>query len=110
MSIVTDSQPVEAPKKDLDKNIPLQLYRLVIAPEKARELEARLAAGGYGYGEAKKELFAALMDYFAPYRKRREELVKNLDYVQETLRKGAERANAVASETMHKVREAVGLR
>jgi tryptophanyl-tRNA synthetase len=110
MSIVTDSQPVEAPKTDLDKNIPLQLYKLVATPDKASELQAKLAAGGFGYGEAKKELLAALMDYFAPFRQKREELVKNLDYVHEVLRKGAERANAVADETMGKVRKAVGLR
>lgn len=110
MSIVTDSQPVEAPKVDLDKNIPLQLYKLVATPDQARELQAKLAAGGYGYGEAKKELFAALMDYFAPFRNKREELVKHLDYVHEVLRKGAARANAVADDTMTKVRKAVGLR
>jgi len=110
MSIVTDSQPVEAPKVDLDKNIPLQLYRLIATPEKASELQAKLTAGGYGYGEVKKELFASLMDYFAPFRLKREELVKNLDYVHDVLRKGAERANAVANETMGKVRKAVGLR
>ena len=110
MSIVTDSQPIEAPKKDLNRNIPLQLYKLVAPTDKARELEAKLVAGGYGYGEVKKELFAALMDYFAPYRSKRAELVKNLDYVHDVLRKGAERANAVADETMGKVRQAVGLR
>ena len=109
MSIVTDSQPVEAPKKDLDKNIPLQLLRLV-APGKVLEQETKLAAGGYGYGEMKKELVATLLDYFAPMRQKRAELVKNLDYVQEVLRKGAERANAVANETMLKVRKAVGLK
>jgi tryptophanyl-tRNA synthetase len=110
MSIVTDSQPVEAPKIDLDKNIPLQLYKLMATPGHASELQAKLAAGGYGYGEVKKELFAVLTDYFAPFRKKREELVKNLDYVHEVLRKGAERANAVADETIGKVRKAVGLR
>jgi len=110
MSIVTDSQPVEAPKEDLDKNIPLHLYKLVATPDKANELQAKLAAGGYGYGEAKKQLLAVLMDYFAPFRQKREELSKNLDYVHEVLRKGAERANAVADETMTKVRKAVGLR
>jgi tryptophanyl-tRNA synthetase len=109
MSIMTDSQPVEAPKIDLDKNIPLQMYKLVATPDKANELQAKLAAGGYGYGEVKKELLAVLMDYFAPFRKKREELVKNLDYVHDVLRKGAERANAVADETMGKVRNAVGL-
>ena len=110
MSIVTDSQPVEAPKKDLDRNIPLQLFKAVAPADKAREMEAKLAAGGYGYGDAKKELASVLLEYFAPMRARRAELVKNLDYVHEVLRKGAERANAVADETMRKVREAVGLR
>ena len=110
MSVVTDSQPVEAPKTDLDKNIPLQLYKVIASPAKAQELQGKLAAGGFGYGDAKKELLATLTDYFAPFRKKREELVKNLDYVHETLRKGAERANAVANETMEKVRRAVGLR
>jgi tryptophanyl-tRNA synthetase len=109
MGIVTDSQPVEAPKKDLDKNIPLQFLK-VFAPEKAKEVEAKLAAGGYGYGEAKKELLAALTDHFAPYRKKREELAKNRDYVEQVLRDGAARANAVTDATMKKVREAVGLR
>jgi tryptophanyl-tRNA synthetase len=58
----------------------------------------------------KKELQAALTDYFAPFRQKRTELVKNLDYVHEVLRKGGDRANAVASETMAKVRLAVGLK
>jgi len=110
MSIVTDSQPIEAPKKDLDKNIPLQLYTVVRDPLAAAIVASKLAEGGYGYGELKKTLFSAIMDYFAPMRAKRAELVKNLDYVHEVLRKGAERANAVADETMRKVREAVGLR
>ena len=110
MSIVTDSQPVEAPKKDLDKNIPLQLYKVVASADKGRAMEAKLTAGGYGYGEAKKELVSVLLEYFAPLRAKRAELVKNLDYVHEVLRKGAERANAVADATMRNVREATGLR
>jgi len=110
MSIVTDSQPVEAPKKDLDQNIPLQLYKAVAPADKAREMEARLAAGGFGYGDTKKELANTLLEYFAPYRRKRAELVKNLDYVHGVLHQGAERANAVADETMRQVREAVGLR
>ena len=109
MGIVTDSQPMEAPKTDLDKNIALQLLR-VIAPDQAAEQETKLAAGGHGYGELKKTLLATLLDYFAPLRQKRAELVQNLDYVEGVLRQGAMRANAVANETMEKVRQAVGLR
>jgi tryptophanyl-tRNA synthetase len=109
MGIVTDSQPVEAPKKNLEQNIALQLYRLIAPPEQAREMEQKLRAGGYGYAELKKELFSSLMDYFAPMRKRRGELLKNVDFVHEVLRNGAERANAEADKTMTKVRKAAGL-
>ncbi|MBM3861030.1 MAG: tryptophan--tRNA ligase [Verrucomicrobia bacterium] len=109
MGIITDCQPMEAPKTNLDQNIALQLLK-VIAPDKAAEQEAKLVAGGYGYGELKKTLLAALMDYFAPMRAKRAELEKNLDYVEQVLRAGAARANAVANATMEQVRKAVGLR
>jgi tryptophanyl-tRNA synthetase len=109
MGILTDSQPVEAPKQDLDKNIALQLLR-VIAPDKAADQQTKLAAGGHGYGELKKELFATLMDYFAPMRAKRAELAKNLDHVEQILRDGAARANAIANATMQKVRAATGLK
>ncbi len=109
MSIKTDSQEVGAPKKNLDKNIPLQLYE-IIDPSAASGARNFLAAGSLGYGDLKKELYARLMDYFAPYRKKREELAKNRDYVEQVLRAGAARANNVADATMKKVREAVGMR
>ncbi len=109
MGIVTDSQPVEAPKTNLEQNIPLQLLK-VVAPERAKEVETKLIAGGYGYGEAKKELLAVLLDFFVPMRQKRAELAKNLDYVNDVLRQGAARANAVADVTMEKVRAATGLR
>lgn len=109
MSIVTDSQPVEAPKTNLEQNIPLQLLRAV-APELAQEQERKLAAGGYGYGALKSVLADAILAHFAPLRARRAELERNLDYVQDVLRSGAERARAVAEETMKVVRAAVGLR
>jgi len=109
MGIVTDSQPVEAPKKDLDKNIPLQFLK-VVSPGKAAECEAKLASGGYGYGELKKELLAALLEHFAPCRQKRAELANHRDYVEQVLRDGAAKANAIAHTTMKRVREAVGLR
>ncbi len=110
MGIKTDSQPVEAPKTNLDENIALQLYRVVASPAEAQAMESRLAAGGYGYGELKKALFSALMDHFAPYRQKRAELERNLDYVEQVLRDGAAKAKAIAEPTMQRVREAVGLR
>ncbi len=109
MSIPTDSTPMEDPK-DPDKCNIFALYKLFATPEQAEALAARYRAGNFGYGHAKQALFEAYMDYFAPMRKRREELEKNPDYIQDVLRKGAERANLLAEQTLDEVRKAVGLR
>jgi len=62
-----------------------------------------------GYGEAKKRLLELLLEYFAPYRQKREALAKKEGYVEEVLMLGAERAKAVACITLGRVRKAVGL-
>ncbi len=76
MSIVTDPTPVEAPKNP-DKSIIVTLYRLFADPAQAALMAERFRAGGYGYGDAKKELFAVLWEYFKPFREKREELAKD---------------------------------
>jgi hypothetical protein len=43
-------------------------------------------------------------------RERRDELLTSLDHVNDVLHDGAERARAVAAETMDEVRGAIGLR
>ena len=73
------------------------------------QMEAEFHAGGVGYGEFKKRLFAALWEYFAPARARRSELERDVEYVDRVLREGAGRARAVAEQTMSRVRKAVGL-
>ncbi len=109
MSIVTDPTPVEAPK-DPDKSSVYAIYRLVAPAEKAREMADQFRKGGYGYGEAKKELFAVLWDYFLPFRTKREKILGNLDYVSEVRKNGAQKARAVGMPTLEKVREAVGVK
>jgi tryptophanyl-tRNA synthetase len=42
-------------------------------------------------------------------RKRREELLANMDYVDSILKRGAERAREEAAKTLTKVRELVGI-
>jgi tryptophanyl-tRNA synthetase len=109
MSIVTDATPVEAPK-DPDKSILYALYRLFAAPDKAGELAGRFRAGGLGYGDAKKELFAVLWEYFKPFREKREQLVKDGAIVDEVRKKGSQKARAIAMKTLEKVRDLVGVK
>jgi len=108
MSIVTDPAPVEAPK-DPDGSTIYRIYRLFADDNRAAEMAARFRAGGYGYGEAKKELFEMLWNYFEPFRKKREELTANRDYIDKVRKEGAEKARAVAAATIKKVRELVGV-
>ena len=109
MSIPTDSTPMEDPK-DPDKCNIFALFKLFSNEQQVADLAAKYRAGNFGYGHAKQALFEAYMDYFAPMRRRREELEKEPGYIDEVLRKGAEKANAVAAQTMDEVYRAVGLR
>jgi len=109
MKIVTDSTPVEEPK-DPDKCNVFALLKLVAEPEELAEWDQKYRAGGTGYGAVKKRLAGLLIEYFKPYRQKRAELADNLDYVEQVLKAGAERAGAVARQTLSRVRRAVGLR
>jgi len=109
MSIVTDSTPVEAPK-DPEKSTIFKLYSLVASKDENAAMREQFLKGGTGYGDFKKQLFDKLWEYFAPMRKRREEILADESYVDKVLEKGATRANEIAEQVMKRVREAVGLR
>jgi len=109
MRIVTDSTPVEEPKNP-DKCNVFAFLKLVASPDELAGWENRYRNGGMGYSEAKKRLAELMIDYFKPFRQKRTELENNIDYVKEVLANGAERAKAVARETLEKARQAVGLR
>ena len=108
MKIVTDSTPVEAPK-DPEKDNVFALYALFANDAERDALAKRYRAGGMGYGEAKKLLLDKIDRHFAPARARRKELAADPATVDAVLRRGAERARAVANETLREVREATGL-
>ncbi len=108
MRIVTDSTSLEDPKDPEGCNV-VALYKLFAKADELATLEAQYRGGNYGYGDAKKALFEILWEHFTPYRERREELAGNLDYVDEVLRKGAEKARAEATKTLDAARRACGL-
>jgi len=108
MAIVMDSRPPAEPKPDADKNLAVQLLKVINAGVGA-EYEEKLRAGGLGYGDLKKKLFEVYWEYFAPARARRAELAANLDHVESVLRDGAQRARAVASKVLKRARQASGL-
>jgi tryptophanyl-tRNA synthetase len=109
MGIKMDSRTPAEPKPDADKNLAIQLLRLVAPGAVATDYENRLRAGGLGYGDLKKALFEHYWSYFAVARARRADLAANLDYVEGVLRDGAARARVVASVVLKRARKASGL-
>ncbi|KXU37696.1 tryptophan--tRNA ligase [Cephaloticoccus primus] len=109
MSIVMDSRSREEPKSDAEKNTAIQLLRLVAPEDVATDCEARLRAGGLGYGDLKKVLFEHYWEFFAPFRQKRAELAADPAYVDGVLADGAARAREVASGVLQRVRQAAGL-
>jgi tryptophanyl-tRNA synthetase len=109
MSIVTDSLAVDAPKDPATSTI-FKLYSLVASKDEIADMRERFVKGGTGYGDFKKQLFEKLWEYFAPMRKRREEILKDKSHIDDVLARGARRANEIADQVMDRVRKAVGLR
>ena len=105
--LVTDATPLEDPK-DPDSAVVYKLYKLVASESDAQEMAAALRAGGYGWGHAKKALVEALVDGFASERTRYNELISNREEIDVALAQGAERARAVASAVLSRVRGKIG--
>ena len=109
MSIVMDSRTPAEPKPDAEKNVAIQLLKLVAPAPVAQDFEDRLRAGGLGYGDLKKALFEHYWNYFAPARAKRAELAANLDHVNGILADGAAKARSLAQKILRRARVASGL-
>lgn len=109
MRIVTDSTPVEEPKAT-DGSTVIALYKLFADDEAMQQMITDHQAGGFGYGDFKQRVFDAYWEYFSQVREKRESLEHNLDYVNEVIAQGAQKARAESSKVLDRVRKAVGLR
>jgi tryptophanyl-tRNA synthetase len=109
MGLVMDSRTPQEPKPDADKNLAVQLLKLVAAPDVAKDFEDRLRVGGLGYGDLKKALFENYWNYFAEARKKRAELARNMDYVHKVLQDGATKARTIADKVLKRARLASGI-
>jgi tryptophanyl-tRNA synthetase len=109
MGIVMDSRTPQEPKPDADRNLAIQLLKLVTPAAVGQDFEDRLRTGGLGYGDLKKALFEHYWNYFAAARAKRTELAANLDYVHQVLKDGAARARAVATKVLQRAKTAAGL-
>ncbi len=108
MSIVSDSAGIEE-SKDPDKSVIYSIYSLFLNDSEKLALRERFISPGLRYGDIKKELFELILDHFSPYRKKREDLLKNKDYIESQLKKGTEKAEFIIQQKLSQVRKVLGI-
>lgn len=103
MGIVTDSKALEDPKDPENDNV-FNLFRLVAGSAESEAMRNNYLRGGYGYGHAKKELLAVLMERFAVEREKFRTLMADRAELDNQLAIGAAKARQVAANTLARVR------
>jgi len=77
--------------------------------EKRIAYEKQYLGEGIRYGDLKQQLAEAIDKELSPIREKRRELEAQPDYVDTVIREGAEKARALASQTLREVKEKMGL-
>jgi tryptophanyl-tRNA synthetase len=106
MSIITDSTPMEAPKNPDNDNV-FAIYKLIATPEQTETIRQKYLAGNFGYGHAKQELLGLILEKFKNEREAYNHYIQG-DQLEKTLSRCEEKATAIATEVLNKVRKKVG--
>lgn len=107
MSIITDSTPMEAPKNPDTDNV-FALYKLVASPDQTEDLRKKYLAGNFGYGHAKQELLALLVETYKKEREIFQYLMLHPEEVDKKLEQGEAKARVIASQVLSRVRLKLG--
>lgn len=109
MSMYTDPNRLRATDPGRIDGNPLWAFHDTFNFDKTwlEEAKQKYLTGNIGDVECKKRLIEILNELLTPMRTRRTEYAKDPAMVLEVLRQGAAKANAVASDTLLKVREAI---
>ena len=109
-SAVTDIGPaaLQGEKSPGVANL-FQLLELTAPPDVVEEFESQYSQGTIKYVQLKDAVYEHLMEELRPVRQRKKELSSDPELMKGTLRDGAERARALASETLAGVRERLGV-
>jgi tryptophanyl-tRNA synthetase len=107
MGIKTDSAPMED-KKDAEVCNIYKIYKLLSTEEQATALFEKYAAGNYGYGHAKQELFELICETYSAEREKFNYMMDNKAIIDAELEKGAVKARVIAKEVLARVRKNIG--
>lgn len=85
------------------------LLTIYACMENISTLDAEKHFEGLGYGELKIQTAESVIKVLSPIRQKIAELKNNKEYLEEVMRKGAEKASILARKTLNKVYKRVGL-
>jgi tryptophanyl-tRNA synthetase len=110
MQMVTDPQRVRrSDPGDPDVCNVFSMHKVFSSPEEVAMVDVECRRAGIGCVQCKQLFARNLNASLAPFRARRAELGQDPDYVWDVLRDGKQRATTIARQTMHEVKEAIGL-
>lgn len=106
----TDQGPTEknSVKPPYIENLFL-LMKLVSSPETCQRFEEDFRECRIRYGDMKKQLASDMVAFISPIRQRVKAIMKDEEYLQSVMEKGAQKAIESAEATMKLVRKAIGL-
>jgi tryptophanyl-tRNA synthetase len=107
MSITTDSTGLDE-AKTLDGSLLGELFAHFGSESELKTLTDKLAAGGYGWGHAKQDLFEVINNHLKGPRERYVELRTDESELNSILESGRQRALAIAMPILNEVRQAQG--
>jgi tryptophanyl-tRNA synthetase len=87
-----------------------QLHKIFSTKEQMEEVAEGCRTAGIGCLDCKKILIENLFEILTPLWSKRAEIIKHPELIEEIVQKGSKNAEKVASETMCRVRDAVGIK
>lgn len=111
MGMYTDPHRLRPTDKGTVENNPLWIFHDAFNPDTAwiEEAKDRYRQGQIGDVDCKKKLIDAIVHLTEPFLKRRLEYANQMDAVMDILKKGTEKANIVAEQTLLEVKTAMKL-
>ena len=108
MSIKTDSLPIESIKNPNTCNV-FKLYSLIGNDAQVKQMKENYEKGGYGYGEAKSQLFNLILETYSKQRNTYNYLMDNRTEIDQILKEGSIRAKKIADRVIKRVKSKLGI-
>ena len=108
-SMFTDPKRVKLSDKGHPDKCNVCAYYKLFRPDYAEEVYEYCSMAKKGCTECKKDLGDTISHYLKPIRSKREELLRNPDYIKDILEDGCLKAGKAAEATLKEVKEAMGL-